>query len=167
MNRSRALAFVFVAVLVACSSSPGTPPSTGAAIDSVGPKDIGFGFTVYAGNTTGRSVWMTEYWSYKSDVNWHIERAICHQGGTWTSAIQYHFPELGPQIKMRAEVTDGPGCSGSKLADVWSDKCDLSTSYLNNPIASNYGYITLRYDGKDYKWDQFHNTGGFQAPSCK
>lgn len=173
MKQRRVFAFVLAAILVGCSSPPSTSPisaSSGGGALPMTSHAIGFGFSTYVTNyIQNRYVWVTRYWSYKPDSSWHIEGVAClAPNGTWSSGIQFHSPELGPQIKIRAEITDPPQCSGRVVSDVWSAKCDLSTHYLNTPISTNYGYIEIgptTFNGTTYAWSQFHNNGG--APPCK
>ncbi len=63
-------------------------------------------------NRSDRDSWVTVYWAYHL-TGWHIERAFCLKPGQkWDGGINYSTPEIGPQIKVRAEVMHGDCRSG-------------------------------------------------------
>ncbi|HEY5218738.1 MAG TPA: hypothetical protein VIJ16_02960 [Gemmatimonadaceae bacterium] len=90
-------------------------------------------------NVSDKQVWLTVYWSYKALATWHIEKATClTPGAKWNGAILYRTPELGPQIRVRAEVMHGD-CRSSVYRDV-EGKADIPTN-ITPPTPRVHAYI--------------------------
>ncbi|MBA3671205.1 MAG: hypothetical protein H0W68_04165 [Gemmatimonadaceae bacterium] len=69
------------------------------------------GTTIEVENLTPHPAWLTVYWGYerapKSRVRGFDKRlkSTCVESGKkWNGSVPFHTPELGPQIKVHADV---------------------------------------------------------------
>lgn len=98
-------------------------------------------------NYTAPSVWVTIYWSYKSQAHWRIERAFClEKNRTSNQEVNFRTPELSPQVRVRGEVMSAAGCKHPRVGD--------TTRQRDLPINSiTYYTFALRKSGSGYVWD--------------
>lgn len=64
-------------------------------------------------NGSDHDAWVDISWAYKI-TGWHIDKAFCLRPGESTHhGILYRSPELGPQVRVRAEIKHGDCRSGN------------------------------------------------------
>jgi hypothetical protein len=75
-------------------------------------------------NQSDRAVWVTVYWSYKSQATWHIydksgNRPRCVlKGASWSAwSGPFNHPSLGPQIRFRTQVMNAVNCNNGEVAN--------------------------------------------------
>lgn len=98
-------------------------------------------------NYTAPSVWVTIYWSYKSQAHWRIERAFCLEKNKQSNVgINFSTPGLSPQVRVRGEVMKNAGCKHPRVADITRQR-DLPSNSIT------YYTFKLRQSGGGYTWD--------------
>ena len=75
-------------------------------------------------NHSDRSVWVTVYWSYKSQATWHIlgqsgNRPRCvAKGSSWSAwSGPFNHPSLGAQVRFRAQIMNPVNCNNGEVAN--------------------------------------------------
>ena len=88
--------------------------------------------TVSVHNYTDHDAWVDISWAYKI-TGWHIDKAVClPPGGSVHHGILYRSPELGPQVRVRAEIKHGD-CRSGNFREVSAHE-NISTAISNaNP----------------------------------
>ncbi len=122
MNRSAlSRAVLLLVAAIACLWAP-----TRAA------TQFGCGVKVY--NYSNHDAWVDVSWAYKI-TGWTIDKAFCLKPGQNTyHSIWYRSPELGPQIRVRAEIKNGD-CRAGNITVV-QDKADIATNW--SPLTPEY-----------------------------
>jgi hypothetical protein len=70
-------------------------------------------------NHTNRYAWVTVWYAYAIH-GWRLEREMCMKPfDVWKGSINYNTPELGPELKVRAEVKNGD-CRTGNFRDVYN-----------------------------------------------
>jgi hypothetical protein len=67
-------------------------------------------------NYSEKPVWVDISWAYKNE-GWRMDREFCLQPRQMSSphTILYRSPELGPEMRVRAEIKNGSDCGGSNI----------------------------------------------------
>lgn len=101
---------------------------------------------VRVANESDRAVWYILFWSYRLKTGWEIENSFCV--GPKQSRIQsivYNYPQLGPQVRLEAQVKRGAsdcgGPSDTVQKHTWEDKKDVFVYYsrLNADLVGRDG----------------------------
>jgi hypothetical protein len=142
-----------------CSSSSSSSPTPTTGLDA-----YTIGVTVI--NDSPKCAWITPYWANKL-TPWHIFRGD-RTGPRWLDAAKrYNFAYLAipknplapsVEMKVRAEVQRGPGCSGGTGTDT-----DSINKYLK-PVEGILDACThLKYENGRFSVTEIMRTG----PDCK
>ena len=87
-------------------------------------------------NDTSHYAWITLYYAYTIHGG-NIEHAFClHPFEVWKGSVTYDTPELGPELKVRAEVKVGD-CRTGNFKDVYN-RLNIPTNYHPYPYLGAY-----------------------------
>jgi len=90
------------------------------------------GLNAWLNNNSDACVWVTYYWSYRSEAHWRIGRS------GWVRPlaqdqyfVRFNHTNLGPQLRIRTQVmsTVNGACTGN------TGRPDIETKFNFSPIA--------------------------------
>lgn len=127
-----------LAAWLACALLAGCGSASTAGTLPLGAPNNDNTFQMRIGNHLDNYVWVTRYWSYKAEAQWHIDGASCLAPHS-DYETDIHYSGLGgKQAKLRIEVKSDAQCTHTvKDGDKYGPICNL-----NFPTDRSYGTIS-------------------------